>query len=104
MRELGLDLAGRVPHRLDHDDAAWAQVVVTMGCGDACPVVPGTQYLDWQLEDPHGLGIDGVRAVRDQVERHVTELAARLHDSGSETADQPSGWAIPTSTPSGPRT
>jgi arsenate reductase len=76
MREVGIDLAGRVPHLLDRADAEWADVVVTMGCGDACPVIPGKRYLDWQLDDPHGMGIDGVRAVRDTIERLVAQLAA----------------------------
>ena len=54
MAELGIDLAGRRPHRLDRADAAWADVVVTMGCGDACPYIPGTRYVEWELPDPKG--------------------------------------------------
>lgn len=78
MEELGIDIRDRVPHLLDAADAAWAQVVVTMGCGDACPVVPGTRSVDWQLADPHGMGIDGVRAVRDDIRARVEALAAEL--------------------------
>ena len=62
MRELGLDLAGRVPHGLDEADAEWADVVVTMGCGDACPYIPGKRYVDWDLQDPAGRPLDEVRA------------------------------------------
>jgi arsenate reductase len=75
MRELGVDLAARVPRALTTDDAQWADVVVTMGCGDACPYVPGRRYLDWELADPAGLGVDEVRAVRDEIRRRIDELA-----------------------------
>lgn len=75
MAELGHDIADNVPHRLTAEDAEWAEVVITMGCGDACPVIPGRSYEDWQLADPHGMGIDGVRAVRDDIRRRVDELA-----------------------------
>ena len=54
MAEVGIHVAGRIPRRLTDEDARWADVVVTMGCGDACPYVPGRRYLDWQLPDPHG--------------------------------------------------
>ena len=74
MREIGVDLAGRTPHRLDDEDMRWADVVVTMGCGDECPYIPGKRYLDWELDDPAGLPIDRVREVRDEIERRVTEL------------------------------
>lgn len=76
MRERGIDLHGRTPHRLTMADVEWADVVVTMGCGDACPHLPGTHYLDWQLEDPHGMTLHSVRAVRDRIETLVAELAA----------------------------
>src|ERR1700761_1751683 len=62
MRELGIDLAERVPHELTEDDARWADVVVTMGCGDKCPYIPGRRYLDWNLPDPAWKPIDEVRA------------------------------------------
>jgi arsenate reductase (thioredoxin) len=77
MLELGIDLRDRVPHRLTDEDVDWADVIVTMGCGDACPVVPATRYVDWALPDPHGMGVDGVREVRDEIARRVThELVA----------------------------
>jgi arsenate reductase (thioredoxin) len=78
MRELGVDLAGRTPHRLEAADAAWADVVVTMGCGDACPAVPGKRREDWELPDPAGRPLSEVRAVRDEIERRVRELVAEL--------------------------
>jgi arsenate reductase (thioredoxin) len=77
MREVGIDLADRVPHRLDQADAEWADVVVTMGCGDACPFIPGKTYLDWDLQDPKGQGLESVRAIRDEIERRIGELAAQ---------------------------
>jgi arsenate reductase len=78
MRELGVDLAGRTPHRLDQADAEWADVVVTMGCGDACPYIPGKRYLDWELPDPRGRPLDEVRAIRDEIARRVAGLAREL--------------------------
>src|SRR5579871_648130 len=61
MRELGIDVGGRTPHRLRREDAEWADVVVTMGCGDSCPVIPGRRYIDWQLTDPAGRPLEEVR-------------------------------------------
>lgn len=81
MRELGVDLAGRVPHRLDRADAEWADVVVTMGCGDACPVIPGKRYVDWELRDPKGLPIEEVRAIRDDIRRSIEDLVHQLDDT-----------------------
>jgi arsenate reductase len=78
LAEVGVDLAGVVPRRLERADAEWADVVVTMGCGDACPVVPGVRYLDWELPDPHGRPLDEVRAIRDEIARRVDALAAEL--------------------------
>ena len=78
MRELGIDLAGRVPHRLERADAEWANVVVTMGCGDECPVVPGKTYMDWELPDPAGRSLEEVRVVREEIRRHVEALVAEL--------------------------
>ncbi|HVM18058.1 MAG TPA: arsenate reductase ArsC [Gaiellaceae bacterium] len=74
MRERGLDVSGRTPKALDRDDVEWADLVVTMGCGDACPVLPGKRYVDWQLADPAGAGGDEVRRIRDEIERRVAEL------------------------------
>jgi arsenate reductase len=78
MRELGIDLAGRVPRALTDELAAWADVVVTMGCGDGCPYVPGVRYLDWELEDPKGRPLEEVRATRDDIARRVEELLGEL--------------------------
>ena len=75
MSEIGYDLSGRVPRQLQPDeDAAWADVVVTMGCGDECPFVPGKRYVDWELPDPAGKDLEAVRAIRDEIERLVAEL------------------------------
>ena len=74
MRERGVDLAGRTPRGLERADVEWADVVVTMGCGDACPYIPGKRYVDWDLPDPAGKPLDEVRAVRDEIERRVAEL------------------------------
>ena len=78
MRELGIDLSGRVPRKLTTELAERADVVVTMGCGDACPYIPGKRYIDWDLEDPAGRPLDEVRATRDLIAAKVTELAAEL--------------------------
>ena len=78
MRELGVELGGRTPHRLERADAEWADVVVTMGCGDACPVIPGKRYVDWDLEDPAGKPQDEVRRIRDRIESLTSDLAAEL--------------------------
>jgi arsenate reductase (thioredoxin) len=75
MKELGIDISERKPKPITDDDARWADVVVTMGCGDACPVFPGKQYLDWQLIDPIGLSLVQVREIRDEIARRVDELA-----------------------------
>jgi arsenate reductase len=82
MRELGIDLSGKMPHGLTEDDARWADVVVTMGCGDKCPYIPGRRYVDWDLQDPAGLPIEAVRAVRDEIERRVRDLVAELDRGG----------------------
>jgi arsenate reductase len=81
MRELDVDVSGRTPRRLGRDDAEWADVVVTMGCGDACPVLPGKRYVEWDLHDPKGLPIDEVRAIRDEIGGRVRELVREL-DAG----------------------
>ena len=74
MAELGFDLSGRVPHQLTQEDVEWANLVVTMGCGDACPVLPGKRYLDWNLQDPAGMPIEVVRQIRDKIAGLVKEL------------------------------
>jgi len=78
MGELGIDVAGRTPRGLTRELAEQADVVVTMGCGDECPYIPGKRYLDWELEDPKGRPLEEVRATRDEIERRVTELVAEL--------------------------
>jgi arsenate reductase len=74
MREVGFDLAGAQPRRLTDELATSAQLLVTMGCGEQCPVVPGLRRDDWNLQDPKGLPLARVRAIRDDVHRHVTAL------------------------------
>ena len=81
MREVGIDLDGRRPRRLADEDVREADVVVTMGCGDACPFYPGKRYEDWALEDPAGKSIAEVRPIRDEIRRRVRELVASLDDS-----------------------
>jgi protein-tyrosine-phosphatase len=82
MREVGIDLGGRTPRRLEPQaDTEWADVVVTMGCGDVCPVLPGTSYVDWGVEDPAGGPLERVREIRDGIERRVSELVAELDSS-----------------------
>ncbi len=74
MREVGLEVGDRRPKGLAREDVEWAELVVTMGCGDACPVLPGKRYLDWDLPDPASAPLEEVRAVRDEIERRVAEL------------------------------
>jgi arsenate reductase len=82
MRELGVDLCDRRPQRLTHELAERADVIVTMGCGDACPYIPGKRYVDWELADPKGRPIDEVRATRDDIARRVSELVRELDSAG----------------------
>jgi arsenate reductase len=85
MQELGFELEHHVPRKLDRGDAEWADVVVTMGCGDACPYIPGKRYLDWELEDPHGLPPEDVRRIRDEIAERTQALAAELAGHGPST-------------------
>ena len=78
MAELGIDLSAERPKRLEDEAVREADVVVTMGCGDACPVFPGTRYEDWPVPDPSGKDLDQVRAIRDEIDRRVRGLAAEL--------------------------
>jgi protein-tyrosine-phosphatase len=78
MRELGMDLSGRRPQRLTRELAEQADVVVTMGCGDACPYIPGKRYVDWELEDPKGRPVEEVRSTRDEIARRVRALVDEL--------------------------
>jgi len=75
MREIGIDVAQHTPRALTTADAEWADVVVTMGCGDACPYIPGKRYVDWDLEDPAGKGAAAVREIRHQIEQRINALA-----------------------------
>ena len=78
MQELGFDLAGRTPQLLTPELAEWADVVVTMGCGDACPYIPGKLYIDWELPDPAGRPVEDVRPIRDDIAARTRALAAEL--------------------------
>ena len=78
MREVGLDVAREIPKGLTADAVEASDVVVTMGCGDACPVFPGKRYLDWELADPAGRPVEDVRLVRDEIDRRVRDLVADL--------------------------
>jgi protein-tyrosine-phosphatase len=78
MRELGIDLAGRTPKLLTQELAEQADVIVTMGCGDECPYIPGKRYIDWDLPDPKGLPVDEVRAIRDEIAGRVEGLLREL--------------------------
>jgi arsenate reductase (thioredoxin) len=78
MAELGVDLRDRTPQRLTDELAGWADVVVTMGCGDQCPYIPGKRYIDWELEDPAGLALDEVRRIRDDIAGRVENLLSEL--------------------------
>lgn len=78
MKEEGIDLSGRVPQELSPELAEWADVVVTMGCGDECPYLPGKRYIDWELEDPKGKSLAQVGDIRDEIRRRVSDLAAQL--------------------------
>ncbi|HLJ03540.1 MAG TPA: arsenate reductase ArsC [Solirubrobacteraceae bacterium] len=79
MGELGLDLRDETPKLLTRELAEWADLVVTMGCGDACPYIPGKRYLDWELEDPRGRSLEDVRATRDEIARRIDGLLAELN-------------------------
>ena len=78
MEELGIDVSGERPRKLTREMAERADVVVTMGCGDECPYIPGTRYLDWDLPDPKGRPLEEVREVRDEIQRRVGELLEEL--------------------------
>jgi arsenate reductase (thioredoxin) len=78
MAEVGIDIAHEYPKPWTDDIVQAADVVITMGCGDACPFYPGTRYEDWALDDPHGLGVEAVRPIRDEIEQRVRTLLADL--------------------------
>jgi arsenate reductase len=78
MREVGIDIAGNVPQVLQTEDVRASDVVITMGCGDACPIFPGKRYEDWELTDPAGQPIEVVREVRDEIRTRIEKLVAEL--------------------------
>jgi arsenate reductase len=82
MHEIGIDVGANVPHKLDEDDMRWADLVVTMGCGDECPFIPGKRYIDWELDDPSGRPAEDVRRIRDQIAANVDALVAELACAG----------------------
>lgn len=82
MAEEGVDIAGSIPTLLTVDAVRESDVVITMGCGDACPIFPGKRYEDWQLDDPAGQGIDAVRPIRDEIRGRVETLIAELLPAG----------------------
>jgi len=78
MRELGVDLSAELPKPLTSDAVEASDVIITMGCGDTCPVFPGKRYEDWQLDDPSGRDVDTVRRIRDEIDRRVEALVGEL--------------------------
>ncbi|MFJ8022489.1 arsenate reductase ArsC [Streptomyces sp. NPDC096311] len=84
MREVGVDIAGRQPKLLTTEAVQASDYVITMGCGDACPVFPGKTYLDWALEDPAGKGVESVRPIRDQIKARVENLISEIDAARQE--------------------
>ncbi len=82
MKEIGIDISAQTPKVLTTDTVKSSDVVITMGCGDACPIFPGKRYLDWTLDDPAGQGIEAIRPIRDEIQRRIRGL---LTDLGIET-------------------
>ncbi|MGC5031306.1 arsenate reductase ArsC [Micromonospora sp. DT229] len=78
MREVGIDITDQTPELLEYDTVEASDVVITMGCGDVCPVFPGRRYEDWKLEDPAGKGVEAVRPIRDEIKTRIEELLADL--------------------------
>jgi len=78
MREVGIDISTEYPKPFDTEAVKAADAVITMGCGDTCPIFPGKRYEDWALEDPAGLGVDAVRPIRDEIRRRVVDLLIDL--------------------------
>ncbi|MEV4201360.1 arsenate reductase ArsC [Micromonospora globbae] len=78
MREVGIDLTHQTPKLLEYETAESSDVIITMGCGDVCPVFPGKRYEDWKLEDPAGKGVEAVRPIRDEIRDRVAQLVREL--------------------------
>jgi arsenate reductase len=83
MAEVGIDITGRTPTKLEWETAESSDVIITMGCGDACPIFPGKRYEDWKLDDPAGKDVDAVRPIRDEIKARVERLLADLMRTGS---------------------
>jgi arsenate reductase (thioredoxin) len=81
MREVGIDVSSRQPQKLTDELGQWADVVITMGCGDECPYIPGKKYLDWDLTDPADKSLDDVRAIRNDINGRVKQLARDLNSA-----------------------
>jgi protein-tyrosine-phosphatase len=96
MAEVGIDIAQQSPRRWSESDLAAADVVVTMGCGDACPYVPGTRYEDWPLDDPAGQPLEAVRRIRDEIRTRVEQLLDELRDESAppSAGAQPGGGGM----------
>ncbi|MGH2975726.1 MAG: arsenate reductase ArsC [Solirubrobacterales bacterium] len=86
MGEVGIDVSENKPHELDQADMQWADLVVTMGCGDECPYIPGKRYIDWELTDPAGQPLNIVRGVRDDIARRVETLLGELATTAEVTS------------------
>jgi protein-tyrosine-phosphatase len=78
MREIGIDLSSETPKPITNEAVKASDVVITMGCGDACPIFPGKRYLDWELADPAGKSLEEVRPIRDEIDRRVRELMSEV--------------------------
>jgi arsenate reductase len=89
MAEVGIDITGEYPKPWTEEIVRAADVVITMGCGDACPLYPGKRYEDWELEDPAGQGVDAVRPIRDEIERRVRELLGTLGVDPAQSTSAP---------------
>jgi arsenate reductase len=89
MAEVGIDITDQTPRILTVDAVEASDVVITMGCGDTCPIFPGKRYLDWDLEDPAGKGLEAVRPIRDEIESRIRGLLADLQTRGPRTPDEP---------------
>ncbi|MCR6489012.1 arsenate reductase ArsC [Amycolatopsis sp. OK19-0408] len=100
MAERGIDISGEHPKKLTTESVERSDVVITMGCGDACPIVPGTRYLDWKLEDPAGRPAEEIRPVRDDIERRVQDLLSELTGATAGRAASDTGTAATVSAPS----
>jgi arsenate reductase (thioredoxin) len=96
MAEVGIDLSAEQPKRLTTDAVEAADVVITMGCGDACPVFPGKRYLDWELTDPAGRTVEDVRPIRDEIDARVRALLAELVPSTAYRPIPPASSRAPT--------